>query len=400
MEMRSHSTVQARGRHLSDSSLGTSSGSGYEQRPHPSRINMGDNSGPQVPPSPNDDGAASSKGLHGYTIPKLVKPTPDTESTHPGNGTNLGSTPPTRFKRSCSAFSTGGGRVQRSRKKKQCFCGSDSKRSVKSSKPPRQYHGEHNHSVPGHLPRQKHTDSTADAQTAADLEYNVTRCSPPGQTGTDFEYTSRSPPVDFEYNVTSRSPQVQKTDSKYYVTACRPSDHKAIQDEEEFFNSVSGKTMPPDGHTSDFDGGNSSSNSLTKFSFTCLRSWQGSDSDTPKSVSTETFPLTEPTGQSELDSKECIMSRVECGQAEHNQPHLAQSNPESSGDNFKSVIRKALDMYFDQGKITNRQYKRILERATRRVRDGLKICSLNEKQVIKLVADYVKAYKSCAVQVT
>lgn len=387
MEVRNHSTVQARGRHSSDSSLGTSSGSGYEERPHPSRINMGDS---KVLLSPSDDGTASSKGLQGYTIPKLVKSTPNTESAHPGNGihrTNFGSTPSTQFRRSCSASTSG--RVQRSRKRKQCFCGSDTstpKKSVKSNKPSAQQchytSDDHNHSVPGHLPMQKHTERNALTQTSADIGRNVTSRSPPVQAQTDF---------------------------RHHVNAHRPPGLKAIQAEENFFDSVSAKpveTVPPDGHTSDLGGGNSSSNSLTKFSFTRLRSWQISDSDTPNTESTEKLPLTDPASQPELrqlDGKPYVLNHIECGQTKHNQLHMAQSNPEASssrGDNFKSVIRKALDMYFDQGKITNRQYKRILERATKRVREGLKICSLNEKQVIKLVADYVKAYRSCALQVT
>ena len=65
--------------------------------------------------------------------------------------------------------------------------------------------------------------------------------------------------------------------------------------------------------------------------------------------------------------------------------------------NPKMVIRRALDSYFDRGEITNRQYKRILERASRKVEEGLAntstSMSLNKTKVIKLVDDYVQAYR-------
>lgn len=65
-----------------------------------------------------------------------------------------------------------------------------------------------------------------------------------------------------------------------------------------------------------------------------------------------------------------------------------------TGAEPKPLIREALDIYFDKGEITNRQYKRILERASRKVQDGLDRCSyMNKNRVFKLVADYVDAYR-------
>lgn len=65
-----------------------------------------------------------------------------------------------------------------------------------------------------------------------------------------------------------------------------------------------------------------------------------------------------------------------------------------TGAEPKPLIREALDVYFDKGEITNRQYKRILERASRKVQDGLDRCSyMNKNRVFKLVADYVDAYR-------
>ena len=59
----------------------------------------------------------------------------------------------------------------------------------------------------------------------------------------------------------------------------------------------------------------------------------------------------------------------------------------------KKIIRRALDYHFDNGEITNRQYKRILERASKKVIDGLsRQASMSEKRVTKLIADYVSAY--------
>ena len=60
----------------------------------------------------------------------------------------------------------------------------------------------------------------------------------------------------------------------------------------------------------------------------------------------------------------------------------------------RRLVKKALDVYFDEGRITNRQFKRILERATRKVEEGLAQCScVSEPRVKKLVADYVEAYE-------
>ena len=59
----------------------------------------------------------------------------------------------------------------------------------------------------------------------------------------------------------------------------------------------------------------------------------------------------------------------------------------------KTIIRRALDVHFDRGEITNRKYMRILERANRKVEDGLARSSyMNQQRVEKLVADYVDAY--------
>lgn len=72
---------------------------------------------------------------------------------------------------------------------------------------------------------------------------------------------------------------------------------------------------------------------------------------------------------------------------------ITKSSEESTSDP-KGLVRRALDVHFDEGRITNRQYKRILERATRKVEEGLVRSSyMNEKRVKKLVADFVKAYK-------
>ena len=61
----------------------------------------------------------------------------------------------------------------------------------------------------------------------------------------------------------------------------------------------------------------------------------------------------------------------------------------------KIVIRRELDRYFDKGTITNRQYKRILERASRRVKESkMRSPVIEEKRVMKLVFDYVQAYKT------
>ena len=68
-----------------------------------------------------------------------------------------------------------------------------------------------------------------------------------------------------------------------------------------------------------------------------------------------------------------------------NETNNVQPNP-------KPIIRRVLDSYFDRGAITNRQYKRILERASRRVQERLDVSS--QASIKKLVMDYVKAYRT------
>ena len=59
------------------------------------------------------------------------------------------------------------------------------------------------------------------------------------------------------------------------------------------------------------------------------------------------------------------------------------------------IIRQVLDRYFDQGIITNRQFKRILERASKKVQQGItKTPIVDKKKVVKLVSEYVQAYKT------
>lgn len=75
-------------------------------------------------------------------------------------------------------------------------------------------------------------------------------------------------------------------------------------------------------------------------------------------------------------------------------PTLTSKSLDESASDPQGLVRKALDVHFDKGTITNRQYKRILERATRKVKDGLVQSScMNENRVRKLVSDFVKAYK-------
>ena len=84
--------------------------------------------------------------------------------------------------------------------------------------------------------------------------------------------------------------------------------------------------------------------------------------------------------------------RDPCLPVVHDSPVLPHSNGRSAS-NSKSIIKKTLDKYFDRGEITNRQYKRILERANQKVQKGIDQSSyMNEKRVVKLVGDYVKAY--------
>ena len=75
-------------------------------------------------------------------------------------------------------------------------------------------------------------------------------------------------------------------------------------------------------------------------------------------------------------------------------PTLTQKSLDDCTSSPKELIRRALDVYFDKGTITNRQYKRILERATRKVQEGLVMSSyMNKNRVKKLVSDFVEAYK-------
>ena len=226
--------------------------------------------------------------------------------------------------------------------------------------------------------------------------YRVHRRSPPVQSEeefTNYRVIRRSPPVQSEeeftnYRVIRRSPPVESEEEfTSHLVPFRPAVQTATDAHSE--RTSGGKpsqtTIPSDIHTNNLDSERSSPDPLTELTFSYLK--KSRPSDTSKSA-------INPLAQTELSSGTQDSSRVERDQTE-----LAQGSSRNDKDNFEPVIRRALDSYFDQGKITNRQYKRILERASKRVQEGLKVCSLNEKLVTKLVANYVKGYRSCALQV-
>lgn len=87
--------------------------------------------------------------------------------------------------------------------------------------------------------------------------------------------------------------------------------------------------------------------------------------------------------------------RDPCLPTVHDSSALPHNNAKllSDANDSKGIIRRTLDKYFDRGELTNRQYKRILERANQKVQKGIDQSSyMNEKRVVKLVGDYVKAY--------
>lgn len=169
------------------------------------------------------------------------------------------------------------------------------------------------------------------------------------------------------------------------------------------------KPVMPLDDTSQARGGNSSiaSVSLSSFPLARLRAKQAFDSSDSDAVPTDKLPghATSQLGRETLEQHDATQrvelgyqlraepsQRVEC-EPVGSQLQASVVKPNSGSGKFKAVIRKALDAYFDQGKITNRQYKRILQRAGKKVQDGLMLSSLNEKRVVKLVADYVEAYR-------
>ena len=67
--------------------------------------------------------------------------------------------------------------------------------------------------------------------------------------------------------------------------------------------------------------------------------------------------------------------------------------------NVRELVKKVLDVHFDKGHIKNRQYKRILERATLKIEKHITdVPIISENRVRKLVADYVDAYRKIDVE--
>jgi len=131
--------------------------------------------------------------------------------------------------------------------------------------------------------------------------------------------------------------------------------------------------------------------------------------ETPEN-STSTQKPEENERVTEEEKEECQETVVEDQKAMHKSRFVAEGNlncdlPLSIDLNCKNVpngrvnvrelVRKALDVHFDKGHIKNRQYKRILERATLKIeKHTTDIPIISENRVKKLVADYVEAYRS------
>ena len=65
----------------------------------------------------------------------------------------------------------------------------------------------------------------------------------------------------------------------------------------------------------------------------------------------------------------------------------------------RELVRRALDVHFDKGRIKNRQYRRILERATLKIeKHSMDLSAVSESNVRKLVDDYVEAYRNAKFQ--
>lgn len=294
-----------------DDSSAAGGGCGY--RPHASCSSMGQNNSQVESSLEASVSTQEEKRLHGYTIPKLIKPAASSPREIGSGRKPASSTASTHFKRSCSAFSTGL-RFSPPRKRKKTLSSSamGTRKSI-TNRPQLPIN-----SVPNHKPR------VAFAQD-----------------------TQRSEPAVRTATVNTRN-------------QCQ--------------------------------GGNPPSNSRSRFpsaSFRARRVFSSSDSDNSGSVSTDNSHLVEQKGLEQETKAPRLVEPLQNTTSPRPRAVCAQN-----GNNFKVVIRKALDSYFDEGKITNRQYKRILERASRKVQDGLALGSLDERRVVKLVADYVTAYRS------
>lgn len=111
--------------------------------------------------------------------------------------------------------------------------------------------------------------------------------------------------------------------------------------------------------------------------------------DHPPSPSTDRPSLSPPSNSHPLDGH---TSDSAITQTDSNK---TDTDSKSTQIDPKLIIRRTLDRFFDKGTITNRQYKRILERATRRVQEGkARTPYVDERRVVRLVSDYVQAYKT------